>query len=125
MSENEIYCSFCSSIVAPDSEFCSTCGASTDSVIQERTTQASSSYVSVSDLHDYETLGIISIFISVIGCFVFPICGHIIAIIVGHVSQKQGKNKFASIGLTISYVFIGFSILLALILTLVFTLPNI
>ncbi|MBK5113112.1 MAG: hypothetical protein KGD59_08115 [Candidatus Heimdallarchaeota archaeon] len=67
----------------------------------------------------------VSIYIGIIGCFIFPIIANIVAVIIGHISLKRGKNTFAKIGLAISYSIIGLSVLLAIILTLVFTLPYI
>jgi len=124
MRKNERYCSFCGNIIHHNSKFCNACGAAADLIEQEYTTPTSSTSGSIGGIKDHEVLGIVSIYISVIGCFIIPIVGNIVAIIVGHISQRQGKNKYATIGLAISYSIIGLSLLIALILTLVFTIPN-
>ncbi|NPE06800.1 MAG: hypothetical protein GNW80_00835 [Asgard group archaeon] len=129
MSRNERYCSFCGSIILLDSKFYGACGAAAEPSEQQYSPIVSQTYSppprSSPEIKESEALGLVSIYIGIIGCFIFPVIANIIAVILGHVSYKRGKNIHAKIGLAISYSVIGFCVLLAIILTLVFTLPYI
>jgi len=124
MSNNERYCSFCGNVILPNSKFCNACGAAVEIFEQNQatsytyTTQTSQS----SSMQEAQILGAVSIYLGIICCLIIPLLGNIVGVVLGHLSQKKGKNKFATASLALNYSLIGFFVLLALVLTLVFTL---
>ncbi|MHA1743627.1 MAG: DUF4190 domain-containing protein [Candidatus Heimdallarchaeota archaeon] len=69
--------------------------------------------------------GLASMVLGIIGLFILPVVASIPALILGHISYKESKNKLAKTGLITGYIPIGLGVLaasLTLVLYLAFRL---
>ncbi len=133
MSSDLKHCPYCGSVVEKGAQFCQNCGASLSIDATVPAANQPTGYTPPPPAETYGTqpyyqqptqtvyvprqqtsddsLGILSLIFGLLGCFVIPFIGSIVAIITGHMARKKGSSTYSTVGLLLGYISLVLSLL--------------